>query len=189
MAEAREIPAARREPRSIAQLDMLHSLATRLNRLNDVQQIGAAIVAELQTIIDYHNARVYLLADDRETLAPIAFLGELTAEYGEETIEGLMTKVGEGITGRVAQTGESFYTPNALEVDFAVTIPGTIDVDESMLVVPLKYGDRVTGVIVLSKLGVDQFDRENLRLLEVLAGHAAVAFENARLLQLERETA
>ena len=94
MAEAREIPAARREQRSIAQLDMLHSLAARLNRLNDVQQIGAAIVAELQTIIDYHNARVYLLADDRETLAPIAFLGELTAEYGEETIEGLMTKVG-----------------------------------------------------------------------------------------------
>jgi len=41
----------------------------------------------------------------------------------------------------------------------------------------------------LSKLGIDQFDGSDLRLLEVLASHAAVAFENARLFQTERESA
>jgi signal transduction histidine kinase len=97
--------------------------------------------------------------------------------------------VGEGITGRVAESGESFYTPNALEVEWAVQIEGTDDVVESILAVPLTYGDRVTGVIVLSSLGEDLFDDEDMRLLEVLASHAAVAFENARLLQLEREAA
>jgi signal transduction histidine kinase len=37
------------------------------------------------------------------------------------------------------------------------------------------------GVIVVSKLGLDQFDEDDERLLDVLAGHAAVAVENARL--------
>jgi GAF domain-containing protein len=179
---------AARELRSVAQLRMLHSLAARLNRLTDIDEIGEAITSELRTLIDYHNCRVYLLAPDGETLEPIVFRGELT-EYEGETYEELVTKMGEGITGRVAETGESFYTPNALEVDFAVQIEGTSEVVESILAVPLLYGDRVTGVIVLSNLGYDEYDTQDMQLLEVLASHAAVALENARLFQREREAA
>jgi HD-GYP domain-containing protein (c-di-GMP phosphodiesterase class II) len=47
----------------------------------------------------------------------------------------------------------------------------------------------VTGVIVISKLGLDQFDADDLRLLEVLAGHASVALENARLYEAQRREA
>ncbi|HWO71579.1 MAG TPA: ATP-binding protein [Actinomycetota bacterium] len=174
--------------RSLAELDMLHSLAAKLNRLNDVRQIGEAITGELRTLIDYHNCRVHLLDRDGQTLVPVAFRGELT-EYEGETFEGLITKVGAGMTGRVAATGESFYAPNAREVPWALQIPGTPEIDESFLAVPMRYGDRVIGVISLSKLGVDRFDREDMRVLEVLASHAAIAFENARLLQREREAA
>ncbi len=174
--------------RSLAQLDMLHNLAPRLNRLNDAREISEVILEELETIIDYHNCRIYLLDEDGVTLTPIALRGRLSG-YEDESFEELVTVVGEGITGRVAQTGEPFSTPNALEVEWAVTIDGTEDIEESMLAVPLLYGDRVTGVIVVSSLGVDMFDRQDQRLLEVLASHAAVAFENARLFQLEREAA
>ena len=54
---------------------------------------------------------------------------------------------------------------------------------------PLRYGPRVVGVIVISKLGLDQFDEDDERLLEVLAGHAAVAVENARLYDSARREA
>ncbi len=174
--------------RSVAQLNMLHSLAAKLGALNDVEEIGGAITTELSTIIDYHNSRVYLLDDDGVTLRPIVFRGQI-GEYIDETFEELVSEVGEGITGRVAQTGESLLVENALWLDFAVTIDGTDDIDESMLVVPMKIGERVIGVIVLSSLGVGLFDDEDRRLLEVLAAHAATAFENARLLQREREAA
>ncbi len=175
--------------RSVAQLNMLHSLAAKLNALGDVGEIGAAITGELRTIIDYHNCRVYLLMPDERTLMPIAFRGEIWEEYEEETIEELITLVGEGLTGHVAATGESLLTPNAQEVEFAVQIPGTADVVESMLLVPMKTGERVLGVIVLSSLGYAKFDEEDRRLLEVLASHAAVAFDNATLFQAEREAA
>jgi PAS domain S-box-containing protein len=176
------------ELRSVAQLKMLHSLAPRLNRLSDVSQIGEDITAELKTLIDYHNCRIYLLQDDGETLWPIVFRGELT-EYEGETYEELAAKVGEGITGHAAATRETFYTPNALDVDFGVQIEGTAEIVETMLAVPMLYGDRLVGVIVLSNLGYDQFNQEDRRVLEVLASHAATAFENARLFQREREAA
>ncbi|MGH2995244.1 MAG: diguanylate cyclase [Gaiellaceae bacterium] len=174
---------SRDEVRSIAHLKMLQSLAGKLNRLNDVRQIGQAIVNELRLLIDYHNCRLYLREGD--DLIPVAFKGDLGA-YGEENVDNLWCKVGEGFTGRVAETGRPLLLANALDCEFAVTIPGTVDIDESVVAVPLKYGARVIGVVVLSKLGIGQFDEDDVRLLEVLAGHASVAVENARLYEAER---
>ena len=68
-------------------------------------------------------------------------------------------------------------------------IPGTHAIEESLVAVPLNYGTRVIGVVVISKLGVDQFDEDDVRLLEVLAGHASVALENARLYESQRREA
>ena len=176
------------ELRSVAQLRMLHALATRLNALDDVAAIGEAITTELKTLIDYHNCRIYLLLEDGLTLWPVTFRGELT-EYEAETPEELVTQVGEGITGYAAITGQTCYAPDALNDERGIQIEGTDEIVESLLAVPLKAADRVTGVIVLSKLGIDQFEEDDQRVLEVLASHASVAYENASLLQKEREAA
>jgi diguanylate cyclase (GGDEF)-like protein len=185
----RERPAASpatRDVRSIAHLKMLQSLAGKLNRLNDVREIGTTIVNELRMLVDYHSCRVYVA--DGEDLIPIAWRGDL-GPYEDEGAEELQSKFGEGITGHAAATGQSLLIPNALDIDWAVTIPGTDDVEESMIAVPLKYGARVIGVVVISKLGVGQFDDDDVRLLEVLGGHASVALENARLYEAERNEA
>jgi PAS domain S-box-containing protein len=174
--------------RSLDQLNMLHSLAARLNGLNDVREIGEAITAELRTIVEYHSCRVFVLQPDERTLYPIAFRGELS-EYREETAQALITRVGRGLTGHVAETARSYYTPDATHDPYATLIADTEELDESILAVPLTSGQRLIGVLVLSKLGLDQFDGHDLRLLEVLGSHAAVAVENARLLGLEREAA
>ncbi len=177
---------AARDARSIAHLKLLQSLAGKLNRLNDVKQIGEAIATELRLLIDYHNCRVVLRRGD--DLIPIAFVGDYSAEIGS-TAEAYTAKVGQGVTGRAVSTGESLLIPNALECDFARRIPGTADIEESLAVVPLRYGSRVTGAIVISKLGLDQFDDDDIRLLEVLAGHASVALENAHLYEHQRREA
>ena len=62
------------------------------------------------------------------------------------------------------------------------TITGTDDIDESMLVVPMRYDQATIGVITLSKLGLDGFDADDLRLCTILSDHAATALETARLL-------
>ena len=181
-----DLPASSRDVRSIAHLKMLQSLAGKLNRLNDVRQIGMVIADELRLLIDYHNCRVSVI--EGEDVVPIAFRGELTSREGEP-VDFPATKIGTGITGHVAATGEPLLVGNTLECEYAVTIPGTHLIEESQVAVPLCYGTRVIGVIGISKLGVDQFDEDDVRLLEVLAGHASVALENARLYEAQRREA
>jgi diguanylate cyclase (GGDEF)-like protein len=183
--EGQPVPSAR-DVRSVAHLKMLQSLGGKLNRLNDVREIGNVIATELRSLIDYHNCRVSII--DGDDVVPIAFVGMFTSET-QEPLEILACKVGQGITGRVAQTGESLLIGDAANCEFARILPGTDKIDESQVVVPLTYGTRVVGVIVLSKLGLDQFDEDDVRLLEVLAGHAAVALENASLYEAARREA
>src|SRR6266508_2665817 len=179
------VPSAR-DVRSVAHLKMLQSLGAKLNRLNDVREIGNVIATELRSLIDYHNCRVSIVEGD--DVVPIAFVGMFTSET-QEPLEILACKVGQGITGRVAQTGESLLIGDAANCEFARILPGTDAIDESQVVVPLTYGTRIVGVIVISKLGLDQFDEDDVRLLEVLAGHAAVALENAGLYEAARREA
>jgi GAF domain-containing protein len=174
-----------REVRSIAHLKMLQSLASKLNRLNDVRQIGEAIVTELRMLIDYHSCRVSLVEGDE--VVPITVWGDVG--LSEEEFDALRVKVGVGITGHVAETGRAMLVRNALDSDEGIQIPGTDPVDESVVAVPLRYGSRVIGVIFLSKLGIDQFDESDLRVLEVLAGYASVTLENARLYESMRREA
>ncbi|MGI8973210.1 MAG: diguanylate cyclase [Gaiella sp.] len=173
------------EFRSIAHLKMLHGVSTKLSRLNGVAEIGATIATELRQLVDYHNCRVFVR--EGNDLRPVAFLGDLSAEGVVAQV--LATKVGEGITGRVAATGEPFLTGDAANCGIGVQIPGTTRIEESLLAVPLRYGPDVVGVIVVSKLGLDQFQPDELRLLEVMAGHASIALVNARLYEAERREA
>ncbi len=175
-----------RDVRSLAHMKMLQSLGGKLNRLNDVREIGNVIANELRSLIDYHNCRVFSVEGD--DVKPIAFVGTFSS-MTETTMDALVTKVGYGLTGRVAATGQSLLLGDAANYEHSKQLPGTDPIDESIIAVPLTYGTRVTGVIVLSKLGLDQFDEDDVRLLEVLGGHAAVALENASLYGAARREA
>jgi diguanylate cyclase (GGDEF)-like protein len=171
-----------RDLRSIAHLKMLQSLTRKLNRLNEVGEIGQAIVDELQLLVDSHNCCVYLL--DGDHLDPVAVRGDF-----EDRLASMQLRLGEGLTGHVAQTGRPMLVENARTSDVCMQVAGTEVVDESLAAVPLRYGQRVVGAILVSKLGVAQFDEDDLRLLEVLAGHVAVVLENARLYDAMRREA
>jgi len=182
-----DAPGVERDVRSIAHLKMLQSLTGKLNRLNDVREIGDAIAAELRSLVDYHNCRVFV--SDGDDLVPVAFLGDLTSSAESLSLDLLRTRVGVGITGRCAELGESIVVADAANCEFGRQIEGTEAIEESLLAVPLRYGSRVVGVTVVSKLGLNQFDEDDVRLLEVLAGHAAVAVENASLYEAARREA
>jgi diguanylate cyclase (GGDEF)-like protein len=176
----------REDVRSIAHLKMLQSVSGKLSRLNDIREVGTTIADELRQLLDYHNCRV--LVREHERLIPIAFRGVLTGEQGS-AMDVFVHRVGEGITGHVAATGKPLITGDAANCEYGIPIPGTESIEESLIAVPISYGARVVGVIVISKLGLDQFDADDLRLLEVLAAHAASALVNAQLFEAQRREA
>jgi len=164
-----------------AQLQSIQQLGARLNRLASVGDIGTAIATELRQLIDYHNVRVYRLVGD--DLMPVAMRGQL-GPYEDETPDQLRVKIGQGITGWVAAHRVPANIPDAVREPRCNTIPGTEDdLDESMLLAPMTFEDRVLGVLVLSKLGLDQFRDDDLRLLVIYASFAAQAMANAETTQ------
>ena len=58
-----------------------------------------------------------------------------------------------------------------------------------MLVVPMRYDGATIGVITLSKLGLDGFGSDDLRLLTILADQAATAVGSVRLLTRAQDLA
>ncbi|MEO8229296.1 MAG: diguanylate cyclase [Chloroflexota bacterium] len=162
------------------QLAVLQAASGRMTRQNTLASVGRAIVEEVGKVIDYHNCRVYLI-EEPDDMVPIAFEGRVGA-YEIVDMALLRTKVGEGFTGWVAATGEPLLVGDAMADPRGAKIAGTDDIDESMICVPMRYDERIIGVITLSKLGLRQFDRDDLRLLSILADQAATAVESARLL-------
>ena len=161
------------------------SSGARLSRLSSVAEIGLAIATELRQLIDYHNVRVYRLVG--EDLIPVAMLGQV-GEYVDETPDQLRVDLGEGITGWVAEHRIAQNLPDAAADPRANTIPGTEDdLDESMLLAPMVFEDQVLGVLVLSKLGLNQFSDDDLRLLVIYASFAAQAMANADTTERLRE--
>jgi len=160
-----------------AQLQSIQQLGARLSRLSSVAEIGESIVTELHQLIDYHNARVYRLVE--QDLIPVAMQGQV-GEYVDETPDQLRVSLGEGITGWVAANRIAQNLGNAAADPRASTIPGTEeDLEESMLLAPMTFDDQVLGVLVLSKLGLNRFSDDDLRLLVIYASFAAQAMANA----------
>ncbi len=175
------------EVRRTGQLGVLQHAAHRMSANLTSEDVGRAVVEETRRVIDYHNARVYLLQPP-DDLVPVAFEGRVGA-YEKVDLDILRTKVGEGFTGWVAEHRTPLCVPDVLADPRGATIPGTDDVDESMVVVPMQYDDVLVGVITLSKLGLRQFDEEDVRLLSILADQAATAFTGARHLAEARRLA
>ncbi len=105
---------------------------------------------------------------------------------GEKLKKEFRLKMGQGIAGTVAEEGkplllEDAYThPKFHRAHDDATGYRT----KSMITVPLKVGDRVTGVAqVINRLDGNPFDQDDLELFMALAGMAAIALENAKMHQ------
>jgi len=157
----------------VYELATIQSIVEKITPLHDVPSIASLINQEVKALIDYHSCRLFVLNPYEQTLLPISL-----ADFDPQ---GMRLKVGEGITGSIAASGKPEIIANMRDDPRASHIPGTPHRAESMIGAPLLYEEQVRGVITLSKLGVNQFDTNALRLLEIIAGQAAIAFDRVRL--------
>ena len=108
---------------------MLQTLAGKLNRLNDVREIGAAIADELRMLIDYHNCRVSVVEGDESSRSRSAATSTQKSEHARR-VPALEGRRGDHRPRR--GDGESLLLAEAMEYEFAILIPGTHAIEESM---------------------------------------------------------
>ncbi|MDB5074482.1 MAG: multi-sensor signal transduction histidine kinase, partial [Chloroflexi bacterium] len=172
----------------IGQLEVVQKLGMELNRLDSVEGIAHSVARSIEALLPFDAYRIMLIEEDSQELVPIAF-GATRSEYDAQSVDSLRLRLGEGITGWSAASGESLLVDDAETHPHAVDIPGSVPIDESMLVVPMRRDQAVLGVLTLSKLGLRQYSAEHLRLLQIFADQAATAISNAQLYEGEQRRA
>jgi GAF domain-containing protein len=181
-------PPRRTDDRPLEQMQLLEVLAGRMGQARTEREVAQAVVAELGALVDHHACRFYLRSPAGDEVVPVAYDG-VGPDYEEEHAAALACRIGEGVAGQAMVDCRARLIPNAAVDPYAAQVPGTADLDESMMVAPMMVDGDPIGVIVLSKLGLDGFDATDLRLLEVVAAQAAVACQKVRLYTSVREGA
>jgi phosphoserine phosphatase RsbU/P len=99
--------------------------------------------------------------------------------------KGARLQIGRrGMVGHVAATGHMRYAPDvALDPYYIPCEPDT----RSEVDLPLKTNGEVIGVLSVSHNETSAFSNDQLQIFKALAGHIAVAIENARLFKHERQ--
>jgi sigma-B regulation protein RsbU (phosphoserine phosphatase) len=98
--------------------------------------------------------------------------------------KGNRLRIGQqGMVGHVAATGHMRYAPDVtLDPYYIACEPNT----RSEVNLPLKVCGEVIGVLSVDHHQTNAFTNDQLQVFKALAGHIAVAIENARLFKLER---
>lgn len=167
----------RRQKDHLTRLAEVSRTATGLD-LNATLQ-GAA--ENMVAATDAHAGIIFFLDESRLQPRVVVLSPSLYTEQEFDALRRFSLQPGEGLVGWVADHGEPIITGDANQDPRNVTGPAQGKTEESALVVPMKLDARTVGVIHLSRLGFEQFDDEDLNLVQTMADQTAVAVENARL--------
>jgi signal transduction histidine kinase/ActR/RegA family two-component response regulator len=177
----------------------LEDLVFKLGMLNETVEIAARIPAikdllvhvleRMMRAVRAASGSIMLLDAERQSLTVAVALGRAEDVAGSREI-----RIGEGVIGKVAAQGEALLVADvASDSRFSEwTHEGG-----SFICLPLRVGDRIVGVVNLSKQelaagpngAVTPFSQTDLQFLNALVVHMAYAVDNARLLEEARHSA
>ncbi len=145
----------------------------------DLQAVLSQVITSTNEIFEAEAGSVALLEPNGDFITIQAAVGA-----GAEAVRGLTLPVTKGVIGWVVSHKEP-----ALISDVRTDNRFNQEVDKesgfhtrSILCVPLKVGEHTIGVIELMNMSPDYLSENGLKILRVIADHAALAIENAQLL-------
>ncbi|MBI5349675.1 MAG: PAS domain S-box protein, partial [Chloroflexi bacterium] len=177
--------------RQTKELIAIYESAQRLQQLHAPDRLAQEIIFSLEHILNYTFSSVLLIEEASGRLLPFAISeqrrGETFREIDAAYISSREPRVGKGITGWVAQSGE------AACVGDVTTDPRYYSVRQdirSELCVPLKVNDQIIGVVNIESLQPNAYDESDQRMLGTIAAQIATAIQNSRLYdQVQQELA
>ncbi len=144
----------------------------------DFEELLDRVVNEIASSIGNVEVAVWLRADDKNEMVLQGIRG------CTKFCKGNRLEIGkQGMVGHVAATGEMRYAPDVrLDPYYIACEEGT----RSSMTIPLKTAGNVMGVLLIDHEEIDAFSSDQQKVLEAIAGHIAIAIENARVLKGER---
>ncbi len=174
-----EVVPARALPVDVVEdLQRVQKAAQRITSILDLDQLLSSVVQEVTESFGCLETSIYLHDEERGEMVLSGVRG-CTLHH-----KGHRLKIGcEGMVGFVAANGQMRYAPDVRNDQYYVSCEQST---LSEVAIPLRVGDQLVGVFTASHPEVDGFPRQQLRILQALCDHIAVAIHNARRLRSER---
>jgi PAS domain S-box-containing protein len=171
------------EQRRRQEAETLRGAALALTNTLDRNEVVERILAQLQEVVPYDTASVQLLREDRM---------EIVGGRGFPNLPdllGVSFPLDDGNpNSEVVRTRASFIVDNApATYTDSLREPHAQAGIRSWLGVPMLVGEQLVGMIALDKHEPQFYTQAHARMAEAFAAQAAVAVENSRLFQAERE--
>jgi phosphoserine phosphatase RsbU/P len=138
----------------------------------DLDQLFTRIAQLARRVIDYRTFGILMLNEEAGELEM-----KLAVQYGEK-VDVPRVKLGEGLVGYAALHKEPVLVPDVSQDPRYIKLVPDV---RSELAIPLLLKDRCIGVVDLESPELDAFSKRDVEIMTLLASHAAVAIENARL--------
>jgi diguanylate cyclase (GGDEF)-like protein len=169
--------------RHAQEMEALYTTSLEISTQLDSQAVLHSIVERATSLLGMQMGELYLVSPDNQHV-------QLVAGYKmPEDLIGTTFKMGEGLAGRVAETGEALFVRDYHSWPGRSAVYDAIEF-QRILAVPLKINQAVIGVLdVLDYERVDPFEDEEVRLLTLFSHQAANAVQNARLFESSRQHA
>ncbi len=158
-------------------------LGERLAAILEPQAVGQEAVEGIVRAFGYDYVGLMLLDEAAGELEFAAGAGI----WAGLTPSGFRQKVGEGMIGWVARTGETLLA-NDVSQEPRYIAPYLTET-RAELDVPLKYHGRLVGVLTVQSRQRNAFTPLDVAVMEALAGHVAAAIVNAQLYQAQQQRA
>jgi sigma-B regulation protein RsbU (phosphoserine phosphatase) len=152
---------------------LLLEVADVVNTTLDLETTLRRVAELVRKVIDYEIFAILLLNEQRQELYIRFQVG-----YPPEIADRVRVKIGQGVTGRAAQTRQPVLVEDVTKEDFYIdAIPNV----HSELAIPLIVKNRLIGVMDFEAREPGYFTEDHKRLLSLIASRMAVGIENARL--------
>ena len=132
----------------------------------------------VETIAQADNCVLHLLDEETGELRPRALSFDKISPGG---VGKSHMRIGHGVAGMALQSGQTANIPDISQDSRFVRV-GQMRSFSSMLVAPLRLGERPIGTLSADSQKVNAFSADDERLLTTLATQAAIAIESARLI-------
>ncbi len=161
------------------QLQTVEEVGRRVSSILDPDELFTYVTQAIQQNFGYQHVDIFLV-EPATGYAIFKASSNPTAEKMWRE-QDLRFKIGEeGMIGWATHTGESLLA-NDLSQEPRYVQDELLPETKSELVVPLKVGERVVGVLDVASNELNSFAEDDLFVLQTLANQIAIAIENARL--------
>ncbi|GAC1433977.1 MAG: sensor domain-containing diguanylate cyclase [Terriglobales bacterium] len=170
--------------RQSLELNIFHDVAKALTSSLDLDSILQTIMDKMAEYFRPDNWSLLMVDEDQQDLYFAIAVGSAS-----EALKNVRLKIGEGIAGHVAKTGEKLIVQDVqADPRFAKRIDKMTKWEtQSIVCVPLHSRHRVLGVIQLVNVDMDHFGDKEWFFLQSLCDYAAIAIENARAVEKIQE--